>query len=216
MALMCRQIIGSGASCAGWAGLMVATATSDWVRTCDYSLAACLRMDELVSKGLWAECIISPALYHCGAREQILTLPAYVQTSRALMVCACLLGLPAMLLVLMSMPCIRLQNDSSAIRQRRSRVGGVLFLCVALCGVISTVWFPVGAHKDGGLMSFGFSLYAGWVGTALCLLGGIMILFCHFLSPGSPMRENSFYFSRQASRAGPLEPPGNHAKSARV
>lgn len=57
-------------------------------------------------------------------------LPAYVQTSRALMVCACLLGLPAMLLVLMSMPCIRLQNDSSTIRQRRSRVGGVLFLCM--------------------------------------------------------------------------------------
>lgn len=56
--------------------------------------------------------------------------PAYVQTSRALMVCACLLGLPAVLLVLMSMPCIRLQNDSSTVRQRRSRVGGVLFLCV--------------------------------------------------------------------------------------
>lgn len=75
MALMCRQIIGSGASCVGWVGLIVATATNDWVRTCDYSLAACLRMDELVSKGLWAECIISPALYHCGAREKILTLP---------------------------------------------------------------------------------------------------------------------------------------------
>lgn len=157
------------------------------------------------------------------------------------MVCACLLGLPAVLLVLMSMPCIRLQNDSSTVRQRRSRVGGVLFLCVgenppprppqtqggiwtsnpapcvaALCGVVSTVWFPVGAHSDGGLMSFGFSLYAGWVGAALCLLGGITILFCHFLSPGGPSRENSFYFSRQASRAGPLEPPANHAKSARV
>lgn len=75
MALMCRQIIGSGAASAGWVGLIVATATNDWVRTCDYSLAACLRMDELVSKGLWAECIISSALYHCGAREQILTLP---------------------------------------------------------------------------------------------------------------------------------------------
>lgn len=72
---MCRQIIGSGASSVGWVGLIVATATNDWVRTCDYSLAACLRMDELVSKGLWAECIISSALYHCGAREQILSLP---------------------------------------------------------------------------------------------------------------------------------------------
>lgn len=75
MALMCRQILGSGAGSVGWVGLMVATATNDWVRTCDYSLTACLRMDELVSKGLWAECIVSPALYHCSAREQILALP---------------------------------------------------------------------------------------------------------------------------------------------
>lgn len=55
-------------------------------------------------------------------------LSAYIQTSRALMVCACLLGLPAMLLVLMSMPCIRLQNYSSAVKLRRARVGGVLFI----------------------------------------------------------------------------------------
>lgn len=75
MALMCRQIIGSGASSVGWVGLIVATATNDWVRTCDYSLAVCLRKDELLSKGLWAECIVSPALYHCAAREQILSLP---------------------------------------------------------------------------------------------------------------------------------------------
>lgn len=75
MALMCRQIIGSWASCAGWVGLIVATATNDWVRTCDYTLATCVRLDELVAKGLWAECVISPALYHCAARDQILALP---------------------------------------------------------------------------------------------------------------------------------------------
>lgn len=75
MALMCRQIIGSAASGAGWVGLIVATATNDWVRTCDYTLATCVRMDELGSRGLWAECVISPALSHCGVRDQILTLP---------------------------------------------------------------------------------------------------------------------------------------------
>lgn len=44
------------------------------------------------------------------------------------MICASLLGLPGMLLVLMSMPCVRLQNDTSAIKQRRARVGGVFFI----------------------------------------------------------------------------------------
>lgn len=83
-------------------------------------------------------------------------------------------------------------------------------------GIISTVWFPVGAHQDEGLMSFGFSLYAGWVGSALCLLGGLMILFCHANLSGTPRRDNSFYYSRQGGTAVPLDPPANHGKSARV
>ncbi|XP_020501564.1 claudin-11b [Labrus bergylta] len=216
MAHMCRQIVGSAASCAGWVGIIVATATNDWVRTCDYTVATCVRMEELGSRGLWAQCVISPALYHCVDINQILTLPAYIQTSRALMICACLLGLPAMLQVLMSMPCVRLQNDTAAIKQRRARIGGVLFLLMAVFGIISTVWFPIGAHQDEGLMSFGFSLYAGWVGSALCLMGGSMILCCHGVDPGTPSRDNSFYFSRQRGTATPLDPPANHAKSARV
>lgn len=82
MALMCRQVTGSAASCAGWVGLIVATATNDWVRTCDYTVATCVRMDELGSRGLWAECVISPALYHCQALNQILTLPGETREGR--------------------------------------------------------------------------------------------------------------------------------------
>ncbi|CAN9506221.1 unnamed protein product [Ophioblennius macclurei] len=218
MAQMCRQLAGSTASCVGWVGVIVATATNDWVRTCDYTVATCVRMDELGSRGLWAECVISPALYHCVALNQILTLPAYVQTSRALMILACLLGLPAMLLVLMSMPCVRLQNDSQQVKQRRALVGGVLFIIMAVCGTISTIWFPVGAHMAEGLMSFGFSLYAGWVGSALCLLGATIILCCYNATQPTAGRDNSFYYSRRGgtATAAALDPPTNHAKSARV
>ncbi|KAM3860866.1 claudin-11-like [Diretmus argenteus] len=218
MAHMCRHMTGGTASCAGWVGVIIATATTDWVRICDYNVdyATCIRMDELGSRGLWAECVISPALYHCVALNQILTLPAYIQTSRALMVCACLLGLPAMLLVLMSMPCVRLLNDTARIKQHRALVGGILILIMAICGIVSTIWFPIGAHRAEGLMSFGFSLYAGWVGSALCLLGGSVMLCCHSADPATPRRENSFYYSRQGGTATPLDPPANHAKSAFV
>ncbi|XP_068565629.1 claudin-11b [Cebidichthys violaceus] len=216
MAHMCRQMTGIAATSAGWVGIIVATATNDWVRTCDYAVATCIRMDELGSQGLWAKCVISPALYHCVALSQILSLPAYVQTSRALMICASLLGLPAMLLVLMSMPCVKLQTDNFTIKQRRALAGGILYILMALCGIISTVWFPIGAHQEHGLMSFGFSLYAGWVGSALCLLGGALILFCRGADPGTPNRDNSFYYSRQGGTAMPLDPPANHAKSERV
>lgn len=222
MAHVFRQLSGSAASCVGWVGVIIATATNDWVRTCDYSVTTCMRLDELGTKGLWAECVISPALYHCVSLNQILTLPAYVQTSRALMICACLLGLPAMAMVMMSMPCVQLRDETPRTKRRRAIMGGALILIIALCGIVSTVWFPIGAHHDEGLMSFGSSLYAGWVGSALCLLGGAMILCCHGDgSPSTPQRrENSYYYSRQAGSASPAPPPavatGNHAKSAHV
>ncbi|XP_058498858.1 claudin-11-like [Solea solea] len=216
MALVCRQLTGCAASCAGWVGVIVATVTNDWVRTCDYTVTTCVRMDELGSRGLWAECVISPSLSHCVALNQILSLPAYVQTARALMICACLLGLPAMMLVIMSMSCIRLQNDPSANKVRRARVGGALFILMAVCAIVSTVWFPIGSYQNEGLMSFGFSLYAGWIGTGLCLVGGFMILCCHGNDVQPPSRENSFYYSRQRGAATPIDPPANHAKSAMV
>lgn len=75
MSSLCRQTCGSLSGLAGWVCLIVATATNDWVRTCDYSVATCVRMDELGSRGLWAECVIAPALYHCTALNQILNLP---------------------------------------------------------------------------------------------------------------------------------------------
>ncbi|XP_072234481.1 claudin-11b [Leuresthes tenuis] len=216
MAHLCRQLTGSFASCAGWVGLIVATATNDWVRTCDYTVATCVRMDDLGSRGLWAECVISPALYHCVALNQIFELPAYVQTSRALMICACLLGLPAMLLVIMSMPCVRVPNDSSVMKKRRAHVGGALIIMMAVCGIISTIWFPIGAHKEEHLMSFGFSLYTGWVGCGLCLLGGIVILCCQVSNMANLPRDNSFYYSRRGDTATQLDPPANHAKSIHV
>lgn len=220
MAFMCRQTTGLLGSCTGWVGLIVATATNDWVRTCDYSVATCVRMDELGSRGLWAECTISPALYHCASLSQILSLPAYIQTSRALMISACLLGLPALLLVLMSMPCVRLPNDTSTNKLTRSRIGGALYIVMAVFGIISTVWFPIGAHSTEGLMSFGFSLYSGWVGAGLCLLGGVIILCCYGSDPSLPSRDTSFYYSRSRGMAIPTDQPANqpanHAKSALV
>ncbi|KAJ8010796.1 hypothetical protein DPEC_G00078860 [Dallia pectoralis] len=218
MAHACRQVTGGVASCAGWVGIIIATVTHDWVRTCDYAVTTCVRMDELGTRGLWAECITSPSLYHCVPLNQILTLPAFIQTCRALMVCACLMGLPAVGLVLMSMPCVRLQDEIPATKRRRAVVG-------ALCGLVSTIWFPIGTHKEKGLMSFGPSLYAGWVGSVFCLLGSFMILCCCGNDPSMTFqqRENSYYYARQPGRARATVDPapstavsGTHAKSALV
>ncbi|XP_051555021.1 claudin-11-like [Myxocyprinus asiaticus] len=218
MANTCMQFMGFVMSFLGWIGLIIATATNDWVVTCKYNMNTCKKMDELEAKGLWADCVISTALYHCITLTQILDLPAYIQTSRALMVTASILGLPAVSLVLMSMSCINLGSEPESAKNKRSVLGGILILLTAFCGIISTVWFPIGAHHERGLMSFGFSLYSGWVGTALCLLGGCMITCCSVDTPESYTDNSRFYYSKQ----GPTHPgtastaSTNHAKSAHV
>ncbi|XP_076832478.1 claudin-11a [Brachyhypopomus gauderio] len=216
MANTCLQLTGFTVSFLGWIGLIIATATNDWVITCKYGMNTCRKMEELETKALWAECVISTALYHCISLTQILDLPAYIQTSRALMVTASILGLPAVFLVVMSMPCINLGNEPESAKNRRSVLGGILILLIAVCGIVSTVWFPIGAHWQYGLMSFGFSLYAGWLGAAGCLLGGCMLTCCSADSPAPYAADNNrFYYSRQGP-ANPAPPSSNHAKSAHV
>ncbi|CAF89587.1 unnamed protein product, partial [Tetraodon nigroviridis] len=124
MALMCRQIIGSGASSAGWVGLIVATATNDWVRTCD----------------------LQPGGLSADGRAGVQGPVGRVHR--------------------VSVP-VPLRGPGADPQPARS------------------VWHhlhrlvPGGGPQRRGSDVFGFSLYAGWVGAALCLLGGVIILFCH-------------------------------------
>ncbi|XP_012731201.1 claudin-11a [Fundulus heteroclitus] len=219
MANSCLQLCGFILSSLGWLGIVIATSTNYWVTMCKYGPNTCKKMDELISKGPWEECVISTALYHCSAYTQILELPAHIQTTRALMITASILGLPAVILLLMSMPCISLGNEAHSSKNKRAIVGGVLMLIVAFCALVPTIWFPIGANMEPGLMSFGFSLYTGWVGTVFCLLGGVMLMCSSDSSPSSSRTyqdNNHFYYSKQGGGNLPAASSNNHAKSAHV
>ncbi|XP_003218185.1 claudin-11 [Anolis sagrei] len=194
------------ASFVGWIGLIVATATNDWVVTCGYTIPTCRKMDELGSKGLWADCVMATGLYHCKPLVDILILPGYVQACRALMIAAAVLGLPAVLLLVTVLPCIRIGHEPGVAKYRRSQLGGILLILVGLCGIVATIWFPVSAHRETTIMSFGYSLYTGWIGAALALLGGCIIVCCS--GDAQSFGENRYYASGSSSPT--------HAKSAHV
>ncbi|KAF4086494.1 hypothetical protein AMELA_G00107090 [Ameiurus melas] len=162
MATACLQLSGFFLSVLGWICVIIATSTSDWVIRCKYGMNTCRKMDELETKGLWEQCVISTALYHCYSLNQILELPA-------------------------------------------------------MFSLVSTVWFPVGAHQELGLMSFGFSLYSGWVGGALSLLGGCILTCCSIGSTPSYHQNNRYsYYSKQNPPTNQTPPTSNHAKTAQV
>ncbi|KAF6384528.1 claudin 11 [Rhinolophus ferrumequinum] len=152
MVATCLQVVGFVTSFVGWIGIIVTTSTNDWVVTCGYTIPTCRKLDELGSKGLWADCVMATGLYHCKPLVDILILPA-------------------------------------------------------LCAIVATIWFPVCAHRETTIVSFGYSLYAGWIGAVLCLVGGCVIVCC--AGDAQAFGENRFYYSSGSSSP-------THAKSAHV
>ncbi|XP_069474866.1 claudin-11 [Ambystoma mexicanum] len=208
MAATGLQFVAFIASFIGWIGVLVSATTNDWILTCNYSITTCRKLDEVGSRGLWADCVITIGLYHCKPLADILLLPAYIQASRALMITASILGLPAVLLLLSSLPCIRMGHDPGTAKYKRFQVGGILVMILALCAIIATIWFPVCAHRESQIVTFGYSLYSGWIGAALSLLGGSIAACC--MGESQAFLENRFYYSSQGSGS------PTHAKSANV
>lgn len=81
-------------------------------------------------------------------------------------------------------------------------------MILAICAAIATIWFPVCAHQESTIVTFGYSLYSGWIGAALSLLGGSISACC--LGRSQDLLENRFYYSSQGSST------PTHAKSVNV
>lgn len=75
MVATCLQVVGFVTSFVGWIGIIVTTSTNDWVVTCGYTIPTCRKLDELGSKGLWADCVMATGLYHCKPLVDLLILP---------------------------------------------------------------------------------------------------------------------------------------------
>ncbi|KAM9787558.1 claudin-11a [Syngnathus typhle] len=217
-ALLCGFTLGL----LGWLGILVATASNDWLVLCRHSqLSACRMFDIVRTKGPWAECssTASNGMQTC-LPFQIFDLPVYAHVTRALMVTASILGLVAMVMVATSMPCIRLGSDAQNSKNKSAAVGGVLMLIAGLCGLLSTVWFFIGENLNEQVMSFGFALYAGWAGVVLSLLAGVILSCCSSSPSSRPYQDHGrVYFSKMGAEAtapaATLSSP-NHTKSVHV
>ncbi|XP_040483366.1 claudin-19 isoform X2 [Ursus maritimus] len=128
----------------------------------------------------------------------------HIQSARALMVVAVLLGFVAMVLSVVGMKCTRVGDSNPIAKGRIAISGGVLFLLAGLCTLTAVSWYatlvtqeffnpstPVNARYE-----FGSALFVGWASAGLAILGG-SFLCC---TCPEPERANS---SPQPYRPGP-------------
>ncbi|XP_023410368.1 claudin-19 isoform X1 [Loxodonta africana] len=130
--------------------------------------------------------------------------PGHIQSARALMVVAVLLGFVAMVLSVVGMKCTRVGDSNPIAKGRVAISGGVLFLLAGLCTLTAVSWYatlvtqeffnpstPVNARYE-----FGPALFVGWASAGLAILGG-SFLCC---TCPEPERSNN---SPQPYRPGP-------------
>nr|XP_008527970.1 PREDICTED: claudin-19 [Equus przewalskii] len=150
---------------------------------------------------------------HLGSSHQLLLpplaqypppRPGHIQSARALMVVAVLLGFVGMVLSVIGMKCTRVGDSNPIAKGRIAISGGALFLLAGLCTLTAVSWYatlvtqeffnpstPVNARYE-----FGPALFVGWASAGLAMLGG-SFLCC---TCPEPERSNN---SPQPYRPGP-------------
>ncbi|KAG3282909.1 claudin-19 isoform X2 [Ictidomys tridecemlineatus] len=197
------QLLGYFLALGGWVGIIASTALPQWKQS-SYAGDAIITAVGLY-EGLWMSCASqSTGQVQCKLYDSLLALDGHIQSARALMVVAVLLGFVAMVLSVIGMKCTRVGDSNPIAKGRVAISGGALFILAGLCTLTAVSWYatlvtqeffnpstPVNARYE-----FGPALFVGWASAGLAMLGG-SFLCC---TCPEPERANS---SPQPYRPGP-------------
>ncbi|XP_078499118.1 claudin-19 [Lissotriton helveticus] len=197
------QLLGYFLALGGWAGIISTAALPQWKQS-SYAGDAIITAVGLY-EGLWMSCASqSTGQVQCKVYDSLLSLHAHIQTSRALMVVAVLLGFVGMIISIMGMKCTKVGDNSPITKSRIAISGGVMFLLAGFCTLIAVSWYasqvtseffnpntPVNARYE-----FGSALFVGWASASLTMLGG-SFLCCS--CPNEERRGQQYYRQSQPS-----------------
>ncbi|KAG8507626.1 Claudin-19, partial [Galemys pyrenaicus] len=197
------QLLGYFLALGGWVGIIASTVLPQWKQS-SYAGDAIITAVGLY-EGLWMSCASqSTGQVQCKLYDSLLALDGHIQSARALMVVAVLLGFVAMILSVVGMKCTRVGDSNPIAKGRVAVSGGVLFLLAGLCTLTAVSWYATLVTKEffnpstpvNARYEFGPALFVGWASAGLAMLGG-SFLCC---SCPRPQRSNS---SPQPYRPGP-------------
>ncbi|MXQ96836.1 hypothetical protein E5288_WYG020975 [Bos mutus] len=176
------QLLGFSMALLGWVGLVACTAIPQWQMSSyagDNIITA-----QAMYKGLWMDCVTqSTGMMSCKMYDSVLSLPAALQATRALMVASLVLGFLATFVATMGMKCTNCGGDDKVKKARIAMTGGIIFILAGLAALIACSWYGHQIVSDfynplvpmNVKYEFGPAIFIGWAGSALVLLGGALL-----------------------------------------
>uniref|UniRef100_A0A9L0J4V0 Claudin n=1 Tax=Equus asinus TaxID=9793 RepID=A0A9L0J4V0_EQUAS len=134
------QLLGYFLALGGWVGIIASTALPQWKQS-SYAGDAIITAVGLY-EGLWMSCASqSTGQVQCKLYDSLLALEGHIQSARALMVVAVLLGFVGMVLSVIGMKCTRVGDSNPIAKGRIAISGGALFLLAGLCTLTAVSWY---------------------------------------------------------------------------
>ncbi|XP_053551149.1 claudin-4 [Bombina bombina] len=172
------QILGMALAVIGWLGTIITCALPMWRVTA--FIGNNIVVAQIIWEGLWMNCIVqSTGQMQCKVYDSMLALPQDLQAARALTVISVLVSLLALLIGIIGAKCTNCVEDENT-KAKVSMVSGVVFLVSGILMLIPVCWSANSIIRDfynplvveAQKRELGASLYIGWAGSALLLLGG--------------------------------------------
>ncbi|CAB1440512.1 unnamed protein product [Pleuronectes platessa] len=176
------QILAFALALLGVLGATVATLLPNWKVSINAWSSIMTPISQM--QGLWMDCVwYSSGVFSCTVKNSVLTLPAYLQTTRAAMVLCCMVASFGLCLASLGLKCTRWGGDHRAKGHTAIAAGGCFILASLLC-LVPASWFTnevITAFlttdlPDSSKYQPGGALCVTFISAGFLLAGGV--IFC--------------------------------------
>ncbi|XP_043942527.1 claudin-4-like [Protopterus annectens] len=194
------QILGLALSVIGWIGAIACCAIPMWKVTA--FIGQSIVTAQTIWEGLWMNCVVqSTGQMQCKVYDSMLALPQDLQAARALTIVVIILAIIGIFAAIVGGNCTNCVDDENT-KAKICIVAGILFVLSGVLLLIPVCWTANVVIRDfynqlvpeANKRELGTSLYIGWAGAALLLIGG-GLLCCN-----CPKKDNHYSAKYTASK----------------
>ncbi|XP_041661259.1 claudin-20-like [Cheilinus undulatus] len=197
------QILAFALALLGVLGATVATLLPNWKVSMNVWSSVMTPISQM--QGLWMDCVwYSSGVFSCTMKNSVLSLPAYLQTTRAAMVLSCLVAAFGLCLASLGLKCTRWGGSHRAKGHTAIAAGGCFILASLLC-LIPASWFTnevitvflTTDLPDSSKYQPGGALCVTFISAGFLLAGGV--IFC-MSCPGKRTRRPDYPYPPDPDR----------------